>query len=161
MAPEQLVGDSTIDSAADLYSLAHVAYCLLVGRPYWFEEAQKATNAYAFVSTVVNGVSDPATNRARRAEVELPAAFDKWFAKAASKRVSRRFNSATEQVAALASALAVSAYAQTERTPVGVAPPVRGQVQSLRPCAGRSARADWGGGVWRHPRPFLCTRVDI
>src|SRR5205823_5924260 len=37
MSPEQIHGDAKIDARSDLYALAHIAYALLVGEPYWEE----------------------------------------------------------------------------------------------------------------------------
>ncbi len=39
MPPEQIRGDGGIGPRADLYALAHVAYALLTGEPYWKEES--------------------------------------------------------------------------------------------------------------------------
>jgi eukaryotic-like serine/threonine-protein kinase len=121
MAPEQLTGEGTIGPAADLYALAHAAFCLLVGKPYWFEDGQDADNPYAFISIVVRGVVEPACARARRFGVTLPASFDPWFAKATAKRPSRRFESASEQIAALRLALGVQVPGAT--VPVQVSKP--------------------------------------
>ena len=88
MAPEQLTGEGTIDASADLYSLGHVAFCLLAGKPYWYEEAQSASSAYAFVNRVVDVPRENATLRAARFDVQLPPAFDSWFAKATAKKPS-------------------------------------------------------------------------
>ena len=92
-------------SAADLYALAHAAFCLLTGKPYWFREADEAATPYAFISVVAKGASESARARARRLDVTLPPAFDAWFAKATDKRPASRFESAGEQIAALAVAL--------------------------------------------------------
>lgn len=126
MAPEQLTGEGTIGPAADLYALAHAAFCLLVGKPYWFEDGQDADNPYAFISIVARGVVEPACERARRFGVTLPASFDAWFAKATAKRPARRFESAIEQIAALRVALAVATAGATLPTPV---PKPRGRLK--------------------------------
>ncbi len=112
MAPEQLTGDGAIGPAADLYALAHAAFCMLAGRPYWFREADEAATPYAFISVVVKGASESARERARRLDVTLPPGFDAWFAKATDKRPARRFESARDQIAALATALGVDAPAE-------------------------------------------------
>jgi serine/threonine-protein kinase len=111
MAPEQLTGDATIDARADLYSLAQMAYTLLVGTPYWHEEAKNAPSAHAFCTKVIAGVVQPATERARQQDLELPEAFDAWFMKAAATTVDDRFESAELQVEALAGALALAPLA--------------------------------------------------
>ena len=38
MAPEQILGQGGVGPRTDLYALAHLAYTLLVGEPYWQEE---------------------------------------------------------------------------------------------------------------------------
>jgi serine/threonine-protein kinase len=108
MAPEQLTGDATIDAKADLYSLAQTAYTLLVGKPYWVEEAQSAPSAHAFCNRVIAGGGEPPTARARRQGVDLPPRFDGWFARASAVAPDERFASAVETIAALADALAVA-----------------------------------------------------
>ena len=114
MAPEQLTGDGAIGPAADLYALAHAAFCLLAGKPYWFREADEAATPYAFISVVAKGASESARERARRLDVALPPAFDAWFEKATAKNPSRRFETATELVEALAVAHGLSALPSPE-----------------------------------------------
>jgi serine/threonine protein kinase len=105
MSPEQFEGDPHIDHRSDLYSFALVAFTLLVGHPYWEPEA-KALGA--LVRSIAQGAPELATRRARRCwNVELPAGFDAWFAKAAGKDADARFESASELVDDLASALGV------------------------------------------------------
>ncbi len=38
MSPEQFQGDGKIGPRADIYALGHIAYALLTGRPYWYDE---------------------------------------------------------------------------------------------------------------------------
>jgi serine/threonine-protein kinase len=117
MAPEQLTGDATIDGTADLYALAHVAFTMLAGKPYWFDEARSASNAYAFIHKVADGIREGASVRAERWDVTLPPSFDAWFEKAAAHDPTQRFATAREQVDALARAL------DEEQPPVPVAAP--------------------------------------
>lgn len=105
MAPEQLTGDGTIGPAADLYALAQLAFSMLVGKPYWFEEARDASNAWSFISVVVRGSVEPPSARAPRLGTSLAPGFDRWFAKATDKRPARRFESAREQIEALSTVL--------------------------------------------------------
>lgn len=106
MAPEQINGDS-IAPACDLYSLGHIAYALLVGRSYWFDEWQGGP-IYPLLLKVLKGAVEPASVRAARHGGALPPAFDPWFAKATATAPNDRFASAHEQVRALAEALTVS-----------------------------------------------------
>ena len=104
MSPEQTTGDGSIGPAADLYALAHIAFTLLVGHPYWSEE-HTALPVYAFLSQMIAGTKEPPTVRAARAGIALPGGFDAWFAKATARGPSYRFERATTQIAELATAL--------------------------------------------------------
>ncbi len=106
MSPEQVRGDGDIDPAADLYTLGHVAYTLLVGTPYWDDD--RAGNSRILFDKIEQGATEPATQRARKRGVELPEAFDRWFAQATSVEPEERFDSAGELVGALADALGVA-----------------------------------------------------
>ncbi|WP_233562706.1 serine/threonine-protein kinase, partial [Sorangium cellulosum] len=108
MSPEQILGDREIGPRADLYSLGHIAYTLLVGEPYWAEEASLHEAIFPFLSTVLGGVVESPRYRAlRRRGTSLPLAFDAWFRKATAPRPEDRFDRATTAVAALATALAM------------------------------------------------------
>jgi serine/threonine-protein kinase len=102
MAPEQFgVGDVTAET--DRYALAHVAFTLLVGQPYWLPETREGM--HAFTAKVMAGAKEPASARAGRASVRLPATIDPWFAKATSVDPSQRFASAASMIDELAAAL--------------------------------------------------------
>ncbi|MFO0554067.1 MAG: serine/threonine-protein kinase [Polyangiaceae bacterium] len=83
MAPEQFDGKA-VSGQTDTFSLALVAFTLLVGQPYWMEEASSA-GVIAFAIKASSGLVEPACSRAARVGVELPAAFDAWFAKATAR----------------------------------------------------------------------------
>ncbi len=105
MAPEQLSGDALIDARADLYALAHVAFTLLVGEPYFKAELDQSNNVFAFAQRVVEGPLESASTRAERFDVALPAGFDGWFERASHRDPDERFSSAARQIHALAGAL--------------------------------------------------------
>ena len=107
MAPEQMTGEGSLGLHADLYALAHVAFTLLVGSPYWNVEARAAANGYAFMNLVLKGAVEAASVRAARYGAQLPAAFDAWFARATAISPTQRFGSAGEQMVALSEGLAV------------------------------------------------------
>lgn len=107
MAPEQINGDA-IEPACDLYSLAHIAYSMLVGRSYWSEEWQGGP-IYPLLLKVLKGATEPATVRAERCGKRLPKAFDAWFERATAQSSGRRYATAKEMLEELASSLGVAA----------------------------------------------------
>jgi eukaryotic-like serine/threonine-protein kinase len=109
MSPEQVRGDGDIGPAADVLALGHIAYVLLVGEPYWEEEASRNDSVYPILVRVMQGLVEPATRRAlRRLGVTLPRAFDPWLVRATALRPADRFPGAIETVTALAAALGVA-----------------------------------------------------
>jgi serine/threonine-protein kinase len=107
MSPEQVRGDGDIGPRADLYSLAHVAFAMLVGIPYWELESRRSGGTYALLLKVAEGTPESASARANRLGAALPAGFDGWFGRAAASDASERFDSASELVEELAEALGV------------------------------------------------------
>jgi len=102
MAPEQVRGDGTIGPAADLYSMAHLAYALLVGEPYWEDEAVSHDSVMPLFMKILGGAKERASERARRRKgIELPAGFDAWFEKATELDPALRFVSAEQELDAL------------------------------------------------------------
>jgi serine/threonine-protein kinase len=152
MSPEQTTGDGTIGPAADLYSLAHIAFALLVGSPYWSDE-QRALTIFGFVTKMVAGPTEPPSVRAARAGVALPAAFDAWFAKAAARSPADRFARASTQIAELATAIGVSPPPQLFAPPPPprrVATPARGWTTPLsasQPVSGASGASGVQAGT--------------
>jgi serine/threonine-protein kinase len=105
MAPEQFNIGQKVSPAADIYALGMMAYTLLVGVPYWQEEASAGANIFAFAAKAMHGPPEPATVRAIRQGVQLPASIDAWFAKATATSLQARFATASAAIAALAEAL--------------------------------------------------------
>jgi serine/threonine protein kinase len=114
MSPEQYRGDGDIDHRADLYSLGHIVFTMLTGQSYW--HAESCSGPYLLMTRVVTGAVEPATERARRLGVSLPARFDAWFDRATACESFGRFDTASDLVDALAAALA---------TPIGATKPTR------------------------------------
>jgi serine/threonine-protein kinase len=105
MPLEQIQGSRDIGPEADRYALAHIAYAMIVGEPYWREESRDV-GLVALCMKVANGIDEAATSRARRrCKTELPPAFDDWFTKAVATSPVDRYPSSVEMVADLERAL--------------------------------------------------------
>ena len=107
MAPEQFLAESAVSSATDLYALGMITYTMLVGQTYWLEESKKGANVFAFAAYATMGPQEPASVRALRSGVVLPASFDAWFSRATARKPPERFPTAIAMIAALAEALEV------------------------------------------------------
>ncbi len=95
MAPEQVDdGLARIGPAVDLFALGQIAFALLVGVPYFSDDAKRADNLLSMLLTVARGPTDSATRRAEKLGRSAPANFDAWFAKATARDPSERFTSA-------------------------------------------------------------------
>jgi serine/threonine-protein kinase len=138
MAPEQIEGGVPVTPACDRYALAQVAYCALVGRPFWEREARETDGVFPLLLRIAAGARDAASARARRAGVDLPSEFDDWFARATARSPHDRFDSAGEMVDELARIHAISAPA---RLAAPQATTIRATHPSLRPDGpGRALR---------------------
>ncbi len=103
MAPEQV--DDTlapVGPTADLYAVAQIAFAMLVGTPYFSEDAKRSDNILGVLLAVAKGTSEPASARAEKRGVSMPAGFDAWFARATAREPSDRWQSARELIDALA-----------------------------------------------------------
>jgi serine/threonine-protein kinase len=105
MAPEQVRANRRLGPAADRYALAQLAYRMLVGAAYWDEERRGADSVMELLVIISRGAREPASQRAERRGVTLPAAFDAWFAKAAAPKPQGRYEDAATMIADLAVAL--------------------------------------------------------
>ncbi|MFT3766169.1 MAG: protein kinase [Minicystis sp.] len=141
MAPEQLDPDTRLTGAADVYALGMVAYTLLVGVPYFDEEA-KARGVLALAAVIERGPHEPASARARAHGAALPPAFDAWFARATAPRPEDRFGTAIQAVRALAEALGMRELEITPQPSSRPPPPIDGLPAmasvSLAPRASRA-----------------------
>jgi len=109
MAPEQILGTGTVGPAADLYALAHIAYALLTGSPYWTVEFFVHGASYPFLTSVLEGPRELPTARAQRHGIGLPESFDPWFLRASAVEPEARHERATDMIAELAVVLGLSA----------------------------------------------------
>ncbi len=153
MAPEQVRGDPQISLRADVYSLAHVAYALLTGAPYWADEAQVDPTLVNLLMRIMAGAQESAVTRALRRNVHLPPAFDAWFHRATAVLPDQRFEGALALVNALGQILpptnvaaappqapAAHAFAMQTTQAVGAYPNY--------PQAGQTSSVPAGGGAW-------------
>jgi hypothetical protein len=107
MAPEQFRGQR-VSAATDIHALGMMAYTLLVGEAYWADEKNHNDDLVAFALNAAYGPVEPASERAMRAGVVLPAGFDAWFAQTTAVDPDRRFPAATAAVRALGDALGIA-----------------------------------------------------
>ncbi len=149
MAPEQIRGDGDIDSRADVYSLGHIAFSLLVGRGYWETDARGAGSVYPVLLKIAQGAKEPAVARARAAGVELPAAFDGWFTWATALDRAERADDVHALVDALADALGVTAAGAPRQTSVPRRTPVQA---SPHPSGATALTSSVAGSVAAGPR---------
>ncbi len=146
MAPEQFLVDSAVSALTDLYALGMIAYTMLVGQTYWFEESKKGANVFAFAAYATIGPQEAASVRALRSGVVLPPGFDAWFVRATAKKPTDRFPAATAMITALSEALGLpppatilaSAYAHGMDQPFTISPQERDRA-SLLPGASTSS----------------------
>jgi eukaryotic-like serine/threonine-protein kinase len=86
MSPEQALGRTTINHCTDIWAFAVIAFeCLTGTRPF------ESDNLGALLMSICY---EPQPNPSQVAEV--PAGFDEWFAHAATRDVTQRFQSINE-----------------------------------------------------------------
>jgi eukaryotic-like serine/threonine-protein kinase len=99
MSPEQTDSKSAeVTFRSDLYSLGLIAHKLLTGHNYW----KGGTLAQLFSQILIEPMPPPSERGAT-----VGALFDDWFLRACAREPSQRFASASEQIEALAVALAL------------------------------------------------------
>ena len=117
MAPEQAMGERTIDARADIYSLGTVLYEALTGEPPF-----TGPSAQAIVSRVITDTPRPLSAQRRSVPPQIEAAV----LRALEKLPADRFSSAAEFAAALEG---------------------KGASQTTRPAIGASPRSNRGVGL--------------
>ncbi|HVY28804.1 MAG TPA: serine/threonine-protein kinase [Polyangiaceae bacterium] len=132
MAPEQVLGEP-VGPATDLYALGLIAYTLLVGESYWFEESQRFDNAFGFAVHCAKGPAESPRARAARLGRSLPPSFDAWFLRATHREPAQRFARASELVQGLTLALGEVVPERLVVTPPQAAGAPQGAVQGTSP----------------------------
>ncbi len=111
MSPEQAQGTKAVDHRSDLWSLAVIVYQAVVGKLPFVSEAL----GDLLVKIIVSPIPVPSHHAP-----DVPAAFDKWWAKAASRDPDQRFQTAKEFAEALQIACGTSQMTELmDRTSVG------------------------------------------
>lgn len=99
IAPEQAQGGVQPRAAADIFSMALLAFAALTGRSYW-RSCQGAVDVPSWQRELM-APRTPASTRAAELGIPLSPALDGIFARALSHDPNDRFRSATELAAAL------------------------------------------------------------
>jgi serine/threonine protein kinase len=97
MSPEQVKGQGSVDSRADLWALGCMAYECLTGRPVWNTDQGVAMTFAAIATSQL-----PMPSRLRP---DLPESFDLWFKRALERDPDKRFQTARDLAEELAKAL--------------------------------------------------------
>ncbi len=97
MSPEQVKGHGSVDHRADLWALGCMAFECLTGRPVWNTDQGVAMTFAAIAASPL-----PIPSQLRP---DLPPGFDAWFRKALERDPDKRFQTAKELAADLATAL--------------------------------------------------------
>ncbi len=101
MSPEQAQGTKEVDHRSDLWALAVLVYQCVTGElPF-----DSSALGDLFVKIIVNPIPVPSH------VTSVPAGFDAWWARAASRDPNQRFQSAKELADALAPALGLAVAA--------------------------------------------------
>jgi serine/threonine protein kinase len=134
MAPEQALGETTVDHRADLWSLAVIVYRLLTGKCPFQGDTQ--------VDLVLSICQDPITPPSKYV-ADLPPGIDIFFERAFSRAPEARFHSAQQMASAFDAALA------TKRTGTllwGTLPPCA-SAPSASPDPGKALESRMGSEV--------------
>ena len=100
LAPEQIKGQTSSALAADIFSLALIAFFAVTGKPYWRSSQGKAIDTAALRREIL-GERMPASVRASEFSITFNPAVDAVFARALSFRATDRYSTAREFAAGL------------------------------------------------------------
>ncbi|MFS8068794.1 MAG: serine/threonine-protein kinase [Byssovorax sp.] len=125
MAPEQALGETTVDHRADLWSLAVIVYRLLTGKCPFQGDTQ--------VELVLSICQDPITPPSKYV-ANLPPGIDIFFERAFSRAPEARFDSAQQMASSFAATLAA---ARTGTLPWGARAPSEASASVPTPTTAR------------------------
>src|SRR5688572_18968801 len=136
MSPEQATGDKVIDARTDVYSLAGMAYEMLVGEPPYSGPSTQAVIARLLTET---------PRRVRSLRGTVPEAADAAIARALEKLPADRFATAGDFARALQGSGPTDHLTRSVFTPTAVKPTAR----ALRAAPWMAVVAALGVLVWR------------
>jgi serine/threonine-protein kinase len=120
MSPEQMRAEK-VGPASDIYALAHIAYALLTGEPYWKSELDDSPSPFLLAVEVLQGVQEmPSVRTLRRKTAPLSEAFDAWFLKATARVPDERHARASLAIGALAEVFGIENPSRFSRPPSGL-----------------------------------------
>jgi eukaryotic-like serine/threonine-protein kinase len=132
MAPEQTDSKGPpVTFRADLYALGLIAFKLLTGHSYW----RNGSLAQLLAQILVDPMSLPSDRGST-----LGPAFDAWFLRACDRDPGKRFDSAVEQVEALALALGLPEQPRlSDSVPVATVAPESATIASAASLNGSAS----------------------
>jgi serine/threonine protein kinase len=97
MAPEQTEQQAHLSPATDVWALALLVFCALVGKPYWRTAQSGGGSVPQLMREVLFEPMVPASERARELSpgLVLPAGFDAWFARSTTRDPAHRYPDAS------------------------------------------------------------------
>ncbi len=143
MSPEQARGLPEVDYRADLWALAVIAYQCMTGRlPF---------NGSS-LDELLGGITSGPVPVPSDVAADVSPDFDWWWARAASRNIDGRYQTARHLAEALGEALGVTGAAESDRQPLGGAGAIAPRHPS--PSYGSlSASTRAGGSAMRRVRP--------
>ncbi len=159
MSPEQMRAEK-VGPATDIYALAHIAYALLTGEPYWKSELDDSPSPFLLAVEVLQGVQEkPSVRSVRRKNVQLPEAFDAWFIKATARVPSDRYSRASTAALALADVFHIETGSRFSGMPAGLSAADAHQV-AFESTAPRQAESNPLPSVVMTPQESIAGGVD-